>query len=62
MAMKHCRHGTFLYNTNDGFIGRALDLYGQWCEGELELLGQVVQPGDVVLDVDEVSTHTQLPS
>jgi FkbM family methyltransferase len=59
MAIKRCRHGTFLYNLNDQFISRSLDLYGQWCEGELELLAQVIGPGDVVIDAGaNIGTHT----
>ena len=48
---KFCRHGTCLFNRNDTFVGRSLKLYGEWCKAEIELLAQVVKPGDVVLDV-----------
>jgi FkbM family methyltransferase len=59
MAIKNCKHGTFLYNVHDLFIGRSLDLYGQWCEGELSILGQILHAGDVVLDVGaNIGTHT----
>lgn len=59
MATKSCRHGIFLYNVNDTFVGRSLDLYGEWCEDELLLLDQVLRPGQVVLDVGaNVGTHT----
>lgn len=59
MALKQCRHGVFLYNVNDRFIGRSLDLYGEWCEAEVEVLGQIVQPGQIVLDVGaNIGTHT----
>ena len=59
MAMKHCRHGTFVYNLHDLFVGRSLDHYGQWCEQELKLLAQVVKPTHVVIDVGaNIGTHT----
>ncbi len=59
VAMKKCKHGMFLYNVHDSFIGRSLDLYGQWCEGELDVLGKLIKPGDAVLDVGaNIGTHT----
>ena len=51
MVMKTCRHGAILFNQQDTFVGRSLDLYGEWCEAEIDLLAQVLKPGDVVLDV-----------
>lgn len=59
MAIKKCRHGTMMYNVNDAFIGRSLDLYGEWCDDEVFVLGQVIAPGDVVVDVGaNIGTHT----
>jgi FkbM family methyltransferase len=57
--LRACRHGLMLYNRNDVHIGRSLELYGEWAEAELELLGLFLQPGDVVVDVGaNVGTHT----
>jgi FkbM family methyltransferase len=59
MAVKACRRGTFMYNVNDAFIGRSLDLYGEWCDDELHVLGQIIKPGDVVVDAGaNIGTHT----
>jgi FkbM family methyltransferase len=59
MAIKKCRHGTMMYNVNDAFIGRSLDLYGEWCDDEVFVLGQILSPGNVVIDVGaNIGTHT----
>ena len=45
------RHGYMIYNRNDTFIGRSLELYGEWAEAELKLLGTIIRPGAMVVDV-----------
>jgi FkbM family methyltransferase len=48
-----------IFNVHDQHIGRSLDLYGEWAESELELLGLFIKPGDVVIDVGaNIGTHT----
>jgi len=59
VSIKHCRHGLFMYNLNDLFISRSLDIYGEWCNSELDCLGQLIKPGDVVVDIGaNIGTHT----
>jgi FkbM family methyltransferase len=59
IAVKRCKHGLFMYNRNDSYIGRSLDLYGEWCDFEIQLLGQFIAPGDTVIDVGaNIGTHT----
>ena len=58
-TLKRCRHGLFLFNQNDTFIGRSLDLYGEWCETEVVALSKVLALGQVVVDVGaNLGTHT----
>ncbi|MFN7096627.1 MAG: FkbM family methyltransferase [Gammaproteobacteria bacterium] len=57
--LKQCRHGLFLYNVNDMFIGKALDLYGEYGEAEVSLFKQIIHPGYLVLDIGaNIGTHT----
>jgi FkbM family methyltransferase len=54
-----CRYGRVLFNKNDRYIGRSLDLYGEFSEGEIDLFRQIVQPGGVVVEVGaNIGTHT----
>ncbi len=44
------RYGRLSYHHNDHFIGRALELYGEYSESEAELLRAVLEPGDTVIE------------
>jgi FkbM family methyltransferase len=39
-----------IYYTGDEFVGRSLDLYGEYSEFEIELFRQVIAPGATVID------------
>jgi HPr kinase/phosphorylase len=59
IAVKRCRHGLFMYNRHDSFVGRGLDLYGEWCDFEIKMLNQFIKPGDTVIDAGaNIGTHT----
>ena len=59
IAIKRGKHGLFLFNRNDRFVGRSLDVYGEWCETELDLLLRFCRKGDVVIDVGaNIGSHT----
>ena len=51
IGTKDCRHGRLSYLLHDAYIGRSLDVYGEYSEGELELFRQLLRPGDVAVDV-----------
>jgi len=53
------RYGRMLFNPNDRYIGRGLDLYGEFSEGEVELFRQIIKPNSIVLDIGaNIGCHT----
>lgn len=57
--LKDCRYGRMLYNANDLYLGRSLDLYGEFSEAEVDLFRLLVRPGDAVFDVgSNIGAHT----
>lgn len=53
------RHGVFVANENDVYIGRALIAYGEFCELEGRFLQGYCGPGDVVAEVGaNIGAHT----
>lgn len=46
-----CKHGTFSFIANDTFVGRSLDLYGEYSEDEVNIFKAVLQPNDVAVEV-----------
>jgi FkbM family methyltransferase len=54
-----CRHGTMLFPRGDMFIGKSLQLYGEWSEGEVVLFSHLLLPGDQVVEAGaNIGTHT----
>lgn len=51
VRIKRTRHGLMAYNINDLFVGRSLDCYGEYSQGETLLFAQLAAPGACVLDV-----------
>jgi len=50
-----------LYNANDMYIGRSLDLYGEFSEGEADFFHNYLKPGMLVVDVGaNIGCHTVL--
>ena len=49
--LKPCRHGLMLYNPLDWYIGRSLEVYGEWAEKKVQLWALFIQEGDVSIDV-----------
>ncbi|HUA50678.1 MAG TPA: FkbM family methyltransferase [Candidatus Sulfotelmatobacter sp.] len=49
-AVKQCRHGCFRFFRQDVYVGRSLELYGEFSESEVALFGQLLKPGAVVVE------------
>jgi FkbM family methyltransferase len=57
--VKPCRYGTLLYNINDQYIGRALDQYAEFSQGEVDLFEKILRPGQTVVDAGaNIGAHT----
>src|SRR5262245_43278583 len=59
MAVIAGRDGYFLINRKDVYVGRALELYGEYNGLEAAFLKRLVMPGDVVVEVGaNIGSHT----
>lgn len=53
------RHGHFLYNAHDIYVGRSIGIYGEYSEGEVALFSQICGRGDTVVEVGaNIGAHT----
>ena len=50
LRRRTCRHGPMLYSVNDVYIGRSLELYGEYVEAEARLYHRLLAQGDVVVE------------
>jgi FkbM family methyltransferase len=51
LTLKRCRYGWMLYTLERIYVGKCLDLYGQYSEGEVALIRALLREGDTVIDV-----------
>ncbi len=59
LTVKPCKHGYFAFNQFDSIVGKSLDNYGEWCDSELDFFGEILNPGDTILDIGAyIGTHT----
>ena len=59
IVLKNCKYGVFLYDSKDTTIGKDLDNYGEYSEGEVSLFKDVINIGDVVIEVGgNIGVHT----
>jgi hypothetical protein len=38
VRVRSCKHGAMIHFSTDYYIGRSLDLYGEYSEGEIDLM------------------------
>jgi FkbM family methyltransferase len=48
---RQCQHGTFAFSDTDNYVGRLLDLTGEYSEEEVRLLLALLPEGGVAIDV-----------
>jgi FkbM family methyltransferase len=58
-ATRDCRYGRMTFDSRDKWVGRSLDLYGEYSEPEVDLYRRIVRPGDTVVEVGaNIGAHT----
>jgi len=61
VSLVHGRHGYFLVNSNDRYVGRSLLHYGEFSPYEAQLFRQLLRPGWCVVEVGaNIGAHTVL--
>ena len=59
LRLRPCRHGVMLYSLHDIYIGRSLEVYGQYAEDEAELYQRLLKPGQVAVEAGaNIGAHT----
>ncbi|MDZ4737128.1 MAG: FkbM family methyltransferase [Rhodospirillaceae bacterium] len=58
-GLRQCRHGPMLFNRRDLYIGCSLEAYGEFSEGEIIVLSQLLRPGAVIVEAgSNIGAHT----
>lgn len=56
---KFCRYGEMTFRAEDRWLGRALNVYGEWSESEVALFRDFIEPGQTVVEVGaNIGAHT----
>ncbi len=60
MNFVRSRYGEFKIIDTDSVISKSLQMYGEWAQNEIDLLGYFIQPENVVVDVGAfIGTHAR---
>lgn len=58
-AISECKYGKMIYNIHDIFVGKSLEVYGEYSEGEVDVFRQILKPGESVIEVGaNIGSHT----
>jgi len=60
-TLKRCREGWMLFNKNDKYLGKSLDIYGEFSQGEADLMRQVLTPGAFAIDIGAYNGDLTIP-
>lgn len=53
------KHGVFVVNPEDIYVGQAIATYGEYGEHEVQVFSRIVKPGDTVIEVGaNIGAHT----
>ncbi len=59
IALMSCRHGPMFVLTTDRYVGGALQLLGEFSDGEVQLLCDLLETGDTVIEAgSHIGAHT----
>lgn len=64
LTLKLCKYGWMLFKetlSHNKFIGKALELYGEYSESEIEAMRPFLRPGDVAIDIGAFIGDMTLP-
>ncbi len=54
-----CKWGTFSYYADDEFVGRSLEIYGEYSDYETAIYQKLLKPGHIAVEVgSNIGTHT----
>lgn len=55
-----CRYGRIITYGDEDLISRSLEMYGEWAQGEIDVLAKFISDGDVVIDAGAfIGTHAR---
>lgn len=57
--LKQCRQGWMIYNKHDTYLGKSLEVYGEFSEGEVDAFRTLIPAGAIVVEVGaNIGAHT----